>query len=838
MPRAYVIIAVLMAIAGTSFGADAAIELTSNWKLQNTLSVFDGPGQIAAPDFDDSKWMPATVPGTVLTSYLNNGLVPDPFYSDQRFLISDSFFTNHDFWYRNSFTVPESFSGKRIWLNFDGINWKAEIFVNGRAIGRIDGAFIRGRFDISSFVDAKKANCLAVLIHKVAHPGTMHTKSLKHWDANGGALGLDSPTFLASVGWNWLPTIPGREIGIWNKVWLSATEDVSLVDPFVGVDLPLPDISRADLTIRVEVRNHSSKAVQGVLRGSIGDLRFDEPVSLDGGATKQVVHKLSMDHPRLWWPNGMGEQNLYSMDLRFDVSEKTSDSKEIRFGVRKLGYEVHDGVLFLYVNGHRVLIRGGNWGMPEGLLRCDDEGYDTRVRLHRDLNFNMIRNWVGMTGNDAFYDACDKYGLLIWDDFWLANPSDGPDPSDHEMFIANARDKIRRIRNHPSVALYCGRNEGMPPKDLDEAMRKAASELDGTRFYLSNSAAGIVTGHGPYEMQAPEWYFANRGSSLHSELGIVAVPPVESMRAMLPAEKLWPINDLWGLHDLSQARGPAYLAQLEKYYGPAADPEDFCRKAQMLNWECSKAMLEAWQSKQGSGCLIWMTQAAWPSMICQAYDYYFEPTAAYFGFKKACEPVHILWDCHSNQIMVANDSLDDLRGVTAEAEIYDFSGRAVWQRRMTVDVASGSARSCFALSPPADVTPIYFIKLKLQGSGLLSENFYWNGGKEHDYAGLTKLEKVNLSGSARLRIDGDQTALTATIVNSSSTVALMIRLRLVGAESGRSVLPTFYEDNYFSLLPGEGKSVRVEARTEYLLGEKAKLLCEGWNIVPSEIIQR
>ncbi len=347
--------------------------------------------------------------------------------------------------------------------------------------------------------------------------------------------------------------------------------------------------------------------------------------------------------------------------------------------------------------------------MPEGLLRCDEEGYDTRVRLHKDMNFNMIRNWVGMTGNDAFYDACDKYGLLIWDDFWLANPSDGPDPTDHEMFIANARDKIRRIRNHPSLALYCGRNEGMPPKDLDEAMRKAATDLDGTRFYLSNSAAGIVTGHGPYEMQAPEWYFANRGSSLHSELGIVAVPAVESMRAMLPAEKLWPINDLWGLHDLSQARGPAYLAQLGKYYGPAADLEDFCRKAQMLNWECSKAMLEAWQSKQGSGCLIWMTQAAWPSLICQAYDYYFEPAAAYFGFKKACEPVHIFWDSHSNQIMVANDTLDDLKGLKAEAEIYDFTGHRRMYRSTIIDVPAATAQVCFPLSPPADLTPIYFI---------------------------------------------------------------------------------------------------------------------------------
>jgi hypothetical protein len=817
---------------------DGTLQLGGNWKLQNSLFLSAAPEQIAAPIFDDSDWIQAAVPGTVLASYVGIGAVPDPFYSDQRFQISDGFFTDHDFWYRNSFIVPDSFAGKRIWLNFDGINWKAEVFCNGQPVGRIDGAFIRGRFDITSLVQLGKANRLAVLIRKVAHPGTMHTKSLKHWDPNGGALGADSPTFLASVGWNWLPTIPGREIGIWNKVYLSTTGDVSLADPFVTTDLPLPDTSRADLTIRVDVQNHSPQPRQGLLRGSIGDLHFTLPVSLDALASRQIVQSLSIDRPRLWWPNGSGEQAMYRLNLQFEISGKISDSKEIGFGIRKFTYEIHNNILFIYVNGHRLLIRGGNWGIPEGLLRSDSEGYDNRVRLHRDMNFNMIRNWVGMTAHDEFYDACDKYGIMIWDDFWLANPSDGPDPTDHEMFIANARDKIRRIRNHPSLALYCGRNEGQPPEDLDQAMRRATEELDGTRFYLSNSAAGIVTGHGPYEMQAPEWYFANRGASLHSELGIVAVPPVESMRAMLPPEKLWPINDLWGLHDLSQARGPAYLAQIERYYGPSENIEDFCRKAQMLNMECSKAMLEAWQSKQGGGCLIWMTQSAWPSLICQAYDYSFEPTAAYFGLKKASEPIHILWDSHANEIKVANDTIGDLRGVTAEAEIYDFAGNRRWQRSMAIDIPAASARVCFPLTLPADLTPIYFIKLTITSSTLLSNNFYWASQKDHDYSSLDNLPKVALSGFARQVISGNKCAVLATVTNPSATVVPMVRLKLSGARSGRRVLPAFYEDNYFSLLPGETKTVRIEVNVLQLQNENPKLLCEGWNIVPSEIVLR
>ena len=253
-----------------------------------------------------------------------------------------------------------------------------------------------------------------------------------------------------------------------------------------------------------------------------------------------------MPNPRLWWPNGYGDQPLYTLKLRFETGGKVSDSKSFTFGIRKISYVITNAIdstnpmLTLYVNGRRVLIRGGNWGMAEGKLNCDAAGYDLRVRLHHDANLNMIRNWVGMVGDEAFYDDCDRYGILIWDDFWLANPVDGPNPTDDEMFMANARDKIRRVRSHSSLALYCGRNEGLPPPELDLAMRSATRELDGTRYYIPHSAAGAVTGYGPYDDRNPEWYFANRGKTLHSELGIVAVPSVESMRAMMSATNLGP----------------------------------------------------------------------------------------------------------------------------------------------------------------------------------------------------------------------------------------------------------------------------------------------------------
>jgi hypothetical protein len=806
------------------------------WKLQSASLISATPTQISSPAFDDSSWLPATVPGTVLTSYLNAGKIPDPFYADQRFKIDDAFFTNNDFWYRNTFTVAPLVK-QRLWLNFDGINWKANVYVNGEHVGDVNGSFIRGKFDITKLVRADSVICMAVLIHKVAHPGSVKPKSLKHWLPNGGELGLDSPTFISSIGWNWLPTIPGRNIGIWNDVRFTTSGDVTIDDPFVITDLPLPHLFRADLRIQCDLTNHSLEEQRGILRGELGDIHFDQPITLASSQTSHIVIDKALAHPNLWWPNGMGEQPLYHLKLQFIVGDRASDTTNTTFGIRKLTYAIHNNVLFLSVNGHRVLIRGGNWGMDEGMLRCDAAGYDARVRLHREMNFNMIRNWCGLTARDAFYDACDRYGLLVWDDFWLANPSDGPDPTDHAMFLANAVDKIRRVRSHPSLALYCGRNEGYPPKAIDDALRSATTDLDGSRYYLSNSAADVVTGHGPYDVRSPEWYFAHRGDTLHSELGIVAVPPIESLRQMFPPDKLWPINDLWGQHDLSQERGPAYLKRLADSYGPAKDVEDFCRKAQLLNLESAQAMLESWQSRQGSGGLIWMTQAAWPCLICQAYAYDFEPTGAYFGFRKACEPLHILWDRHTNQIKVANDTIEDAKNLTAQADLYNLDGSKKWTRSIAINAPAGSATTCFDLQFPASLSDVFFVRLILtRGPATLSDNFYWEGKTPGRYQSLSTLAPVDLTTSATFNHDDPrQSIVTAAFQNPTSSIAFAIHLTLHTATTNQRVLPAFYGDNYFTLLPGQSKAVSIEFDEGLLHGEKARLQYQCWNGRPREI---
>jgi hypothetical protein len=814
------------------------------WKLRNALNVNDAPAAIAQAGYDDRDWIPAQVPGTVLGSYVADGKFPDPWFGDNMDQIPDEMFSGNDFWYRCSFVIPPETARKHLWLNFDGINWKAEVFLNGSAIGRIDGAFIRGHFDVTQVAKTGATNDVAVLIRHCENwkpgPKKVLHKTLGGRTSNGDVLGADSPAFLASAGWNWLPIVRGRNIGIWNKVRLETSGDVEIVDHWVISDLPNPD--QADLTVKTELHNVTTVSQHGRLVGRIGDISFSQEVTLGPNESKSVtIDKsvcpgLSISHPRLWWPNGYGGQPLYKLSLSFEIDRKVSDSKSLSFGIRKITYETAGKALKIYVNGCRILIRGGNWGMAEGLLRCDASGYDTLVRLHRDANLNMIRNWVGMVGDDAFYDACDRYGILVWDDFWLANPLDGPVPLDNKMFLANVDDKIRRVRSHTSLALYCGRNEGNPPAELDAGMRAALKSLDDTRYYLPSSADGVVTGRGPYANQDADWYFKNRGKTLHSELGIVAIPALESMREMMPEKDLWPINAMWAVHDYQTGRSQLNTKRIAQRYGEPADIGDYCRKAQMVNLETAKAMMECAQANQGGGILIWMTQAAWPSLICQLYDYYFEPTAAFFGVKSGSEPVHVFWDSNADVIKAANNTPKDLKELTAEAAVYSLDGKELWRKSIPLDMPESSVRDCFPITRPTDSSPVFFVKLSLrQGEKRLSDNFYWSCAKGGTCAALNQLPPVKLEATAVEKRKDGVCRFSVTTRNLSQAVALAIRLKVQRAKSGKRVLPVFYEDNYYSLLPGEDRTVVLEFNEKELDGEAPKILAEGWNIPLQEV---
>ncbi|MHC1775232.1 MAG: discoidin domain-containing protein [Lentimicrobium sp.] len=808
-----------------------------HWKIQRSSFVEAKGEQISQVDFPDSTWLPASVPATVLSNYIAAGAVPDPVFSDNQLQISEWFFTS-DFWYRKEFVVPEIYRNKNILLNFKGINWKAEVYVNGQFTGSIEGAFTRASFDITHLVTPGKSAVLAVLIHRNDNPGEVSEQHLNDPDGNGGIIGLDSPAYVSSIGWNWLPTIRGRNTGITDDVFLSFSGGVRLKDPSITTILNLPDTTLASFGLGITLENLLQHPVSGTLRISCKYFTADVPVeSLKPGETKILelsekdLPHLKVKNPELWWPNGYGRQMLDTMSFRCFIAGIVSDSIQVTYGVRQYEYRYLNSSLSLFINGYPLLVRGGNWGLPEALLRCDAEKYDLLVRLHRDMNLNMIRNWVGQTSSDAFYDACDRHGIMIFDDFWLANPVDGPHPANEAMFIRNAGDKVKRFRNHASLALWAGRNEGYPPASLDSALRDITTGYDHGRHYISNSAASPVTGLGPYENKDPKWYFNHRGTTFHTEQGIVSVPSVESMRKMMPEKSLWPVNDMWGLHDWTQPRVKIYTNDMISRYGAPGNIEDFCRKAQMLNMEGPKAMMETWQSNRGPGVLVWMTHPAWPSLICQTYDYYLEPTAAYFALKKGSEPVHILWNPVNHRIQAANNTIHDLSGLNAKTEVYDFNGKLIWEKSVTTDLASNSVTDCFTIDYPHEITKIRFIRLTLQdkNSQVISGNFYWSSSDYQDYNGLNDLPEIKLKAEAKRAFSNGKNRIEINLTNPSSAMALMINLKISNPETGERLLPAFWSDNYFSLVPGEKKTVFITP--ENAIPNDCVLQIGGWNIV-------
>ena len=817
------------------------------WRLQRLSLVADEGQTLSTPGFHDAEWVIATVPGTALASYLNVEAIPDPNYGKNQLYVSDSFFYS-DFWYRTEFIAPALAPGNVAWLNFDGINWKADVFLNGDRVGRIEGGFMRGRFDVTSKLRPGKKHALAIRIEKNATPGSCKQKTYENGGPNGGALGADNPTYHASVGWDWIPTIRGRNTGIVGNVCLTTSGAAALEYPHVATSLPLPDTSSADVSIEVDVINHQASPVTGTLRGHFGEARFEQHITLDGSAESPARKRIKFDpsthpalriqNPKLWWPVGYGDPNLYDVELTFELEDGTgSDTKAFKAGIRQMAYSEDGGVLKIWVNGRRFIARGGNWGFSESMLRYRAREYDAALRYHREMNFNMIRNWVGQIGDNEFYEACDRYGVLVWQDFWLANPWDGPNPDDNALFLSNVKDTVLRIRNYPSVGLYCGRNEGFPPKALDDGIRSLLADLHPGIHFIPSSADNVVGGGGPY-MAMPLRFYPTMAAypKLHSEIGMPNIPSIETVRTMMPKNALWPPGLEWGLHDFPEGgfhRGPTFFDTLENAYGNSNNLEEFVSLAHFLDYEGFRAEFEA-QSKNRMGLLLWMSHSCWPSLLWQTYDYYLEPTPAYFACKNVCEALHIQWNRVTDFVEVVNYSAGDLRGLIATVEVLNLDGSSKWEESASLDSAEDSVTNCIKMEYPSGLTPAHFVRLTLSRAGSpLSTNLYLRGVQEGNYRVIRQLPKVHVKAVTDIRRQGNQWKLTTQLHNPSAYPSLMTRLKVVREKSGDRILPVIYSDNYFTLMPGEQRTVHTQLNHADTRGERPRVALGGFNVEPA-----
>ncbi len=850
--------------------------ISGGWELSSASTVDLTPAGISSEGVNTEQWYNATVPGTVLTTLVGQGVYPDPYWGINNLSIPDTL-CRQNWWYRTRFKVPAGCGDKRCRLRFNGINYAAEIWLNGNKIGEMKGAFKRGDFDVSSFLKKDGENVLAVLIIPPLHPGIPHEESPSAGTGpNGGQLCLDGPTFISSEGWDWIPGIRDRNIGLWQDVRLHFSGSVLIGDPQVIADLPLPDTSSADILIKTTLINQSQTSREVTVFAAFEGVSLSSKVRIAGGEKKEIIFdpsgypQLRLKKPRLWWPNGYGMPELYDLSLSVKENNILSDSKKVKFGIRELSYEltvdaavekdcriefnpidafskVHkplfDNVnrrkvegetfipslqkdidlsmfkrlsdksvspyLVIKVNGRRIFCKGGNWGMDDGMKRVSRERLEPYFKLHRQAHFNMIRNWTGESTEEVFYDLCDEYGLLVWNDFWLSTERYNLNPIDNALFLSNAEDVILRFRNHPSIALWCPRNEGYAPAKLENDLAELVAVKDGTRHYQPNSRYLNLRTSGPWHYQKdPGVYFTNIADGFSTELGTPSVPSASSIRKMMAEEDVWPIGDVWYYHDFHDGQ-KSYIKAIDSLYGSADNLDDFCKKAQLVNYDSHRAMFESWNSRlwnKSSGLLLWMTHPAWPSTVWQVYSSDYGTSGSYFASQKACEPVHIQMNPVDNKVVAVNTSLEQISGASATLTVFDIHGNIICRQEGVKDIQDNQLTGFFTAILPETLPAIYLCRLVLKSStgGILSLNDYWKSGESKDFRQFNNIGESHLRGTMG-KITKDRVEFE--LVNDSDVPCLYINTAIQNSSGKQNILPAYYSEGYFNLLPGEHRKL-------------------------------
>ncbi|SEF60793.1 Beta-galactosidase/beta-glucuronidase [Bryocella elongata] len=827
------------AVAQTS----GAMEVSAGWKLEDAAKVTATGAAVSRAGFDASSWHAAIVPGTVLANLVRDGVYPDPMFGENNRpdVIPESL-ARTSWWYRTTVRVPASYAHRHVWLNFDGINYSSGIWVNGKQVGSTLGAFRRGHFDVTNVVAPGSIATIAILVAPEPHPGDPIEHTIANGvGKNGGITASDGPTFLATIGWDWIPGIRDRDTGIWQKVTLSSSGPVEVVDPLVTTDLPLPRTDTAEVAVKATLHNVSQTPQSGVLEGSFEGVHFTVPVQIAAESSKTVlltsaqIDALHIANPRLWWPNGYGPQNMYHLRLVFRSHGVVSDQLTVPFGIRKITYSVPDSPnLTIAVNGVRVFIRGGNWGFDEALKRDTRTRLDAKIHMHALARMNMIRNWVGQSTSEDFYELCDQYGILLWDEFFQPNPSDGPNPDDVDSYLANVRDKILRYRNHPSIALWCARNEGYPPPAIDAGIRNLMTELEPTRLYQPSSTEGRgVHSSGPYYWREPRAFYAYN-EAFKTETGSVSIPTLESVHGMMPEKDWETINDDWAEHDLARGaqRGNLYPIELAKRYGPIRNLADFVRKGQLANYEAYRAMYEGRNAKMfapETGVITWMSNPAQPSFVWQLYHYDLEANSSLYAVQKASEPVHIQWDEDNDHLAVINNLPALLTDAKATATFYTAGGEKLDERSFDVAANGSSVADLGELKSPPTTSPVVVLRLQLisHEGERLSENTYWRGVKNPDeLEGLNSMPKASLTAVPEIRSG----KLGLTLSNPGPGIALMVHVQLRRLDDNKRVLPAFAAENYITLLPGETRTISIDADPSLLHGTRPLYMIDGWNV--------
>ena len=853
----------------------------ANWKISKVSDAAAEGKIVSSTTYNTQKWLPAIVPGTVLNTLVANKVYPEPYFGDDnrksRKLIPDLADAGLDFyhyWFRTEFDVPASFAGKRVWLKLHGINYRANIWVNGQKLGIMAGMFNSQQFDITTIANFKGKNVLAIDVRPVDVPGTNNTANQKRTGAIGenknggdGEIGRNV-TMLMSVGWDF--TVPDgirdRNTGIWKDVELYATQDIVLENAFVQTKLPLPDTSFSKQIVSVEVFNASKKRHTGIVSGLIKEakVKFEKNITLEPGERKivsftpQEFKQLVIKNPKLWWPINKGKQNLYTLDLKYiSASDKAiSHSISSRFGIREVTTDQNspDQSRRFYVNGHPIFIRGTNW-VPEAMLRNTEKRTLAELKYTKQSGLNFIRLWGGgIAESDYFYRLCDEMGFLVWSEFWITG--DTRFPKDTALYFRNVESTVKRIRNHASSAYYVSANESNEIKGAAQLIHR----LDSTKGYQSQSECCGIHDGSPYKYENPMQYFENtaspRGSRVdgfNPEYGTPILPTIESLRLLMPAKDLWPINDsVWNYLD-----GGGFHQMTTKYrkaveeFGPSSSIEEYAKKAQLVGAMNYRAIWEVWNYNKfgfgdrfASGLLFWYHNSPLPQTSARMYDWSLEPTAALYYSQNGLEPLHPQFDYYKNTVSVYNDYRMPFANYSVQALVYDINSKEVLNLNKLINIpADGTVKDAIKIDFPSELSSVHFVKLNLKDAKgrLVSSSFYWRSNNQYKgawtmtgpstggFQELNKLPGTTLDFTYTPKIVKGNLVIRASIKNSSKNLAFFNQVKLQ-TKQGLSVAPAYYTDNFFSLLGGESKDITIEVDKDDFKANDLQLVLDGWNI--------
>lgn len=858
--KPFLFLSFLLGFTAISFSQITNKIQLSDWKIQNsTITGTDGKA-ISANDHNDTSWISCKVPSTVFNALVQNGKYKDIYKGKNLEKISDIPFKT-SWWYRTSFDIENL--DQIYLLEFEGINYSANIWLNGKQIAskfKVVNPFQQFKYHINKYLQKGK-NTLAIEVF----PPKMGDFTIGFVD--------------------WNPAPPDNNMGIFRNVNLITNKGVSIENPYMESNFKNDNFKETDLIFSTNLKSYT-KDINGNLQIEFNGTQIKKPVKVKAGEEKKVIlttkdfKQLHINNPKLWWPHTIGNPNLYKVQVKFLVNNTIYDENEFEFGIRQVSdYFTKAGHRGFKINGKKISIRGGGW--VDNMTLDDTHDYIlSQLEYVKDMNLNTIR-LEGFWGKDqTIYELCDQLGILVmvgwscqweWEDY-LGKPVDETyggitSPQEIELMSNAWRDQVVWLRNHPSIFTWFTGSDCIPAPELEKKYFKIFEEFDSTRVYLSSakewtSLAGPsgVKMRGPYAYVPPSYWYTDTkfggAFGFNTETGPGAqVPPLESIKKMIPEKDLWPIDDVWNYHCGRNEFNTLtrFTEALNKRYGEAKNVEDYAFKAQLLNYELMRPMFEAFSANryEATGVIQWMLNSAWPEMYWQLYDSYLLPNAAYYATKKAGKPIHAIYNYGDKSIYLINDRLESSPTLKMIIRIFDINSNKYFEKVITTNIAPNSSKKMVKLPEISNISETYFVSLKIfEKDKEIDDNFYWISKKQDildydakvpnwyyhtpskqyaDYSELTKLKKVNLTYSIVKKTQNKNVIYEINMKNPSDKIAFFTELRILDKSSGESILPVIWSDNYITMLPGESKIFTATIKKKHLKNKEIEFIFKGWN---------